>query len=172
MLILWVPALLSLTAAVEAKMAHFLFVGQSNMLGYFDPTRNMTARRFDQTMNRLLSTGSDDQILLNLSNHLKTAVSSPPTPISTYELEAAQLLQYRRGGYVKSDFLKPLPNVTCSLYEYDRIVDYRVAGTEGKTRTVDSALSPYAKCGSIFGPELCPCVDMCYAMYILVVHSE
>ena len=154
MLILWIPALLALTAVVDAKVAHFLFAGQSNMLGYFDPTGNVTTRRFVQTMTRLLSKGSDDEILLNLTNHLKTALSSPPTPISAYEFEATQLLQYRRQGYLKSDFMKPLPNVTCSLYEYDRAVDYRVRGTEGIARAVDAAMSPFAKCGFIFGPEL------------------
>jgi hypothetical protein len=154
MLVLLMHALFSLTAVVEAKIANFLFAGQSNMLGYFDRTRNFTSRRFDQTMALLLSTGSDDQILLNLVNHLKTAVSDPATPTSVYEREAAQLLRYRRIGYLTSDYKKPIPNATCSLYEYERTVDYRVPGTEGKIRAENSPLSPYARCGYIFGPDL------------------
>jgi Carbohydrate esterase, sialic acid-specific acetylesterase len=142
---------LSLAVAIaEAKIAHFLFAGQSNMVGFVD--RNVTGR-FETTMSLLLSTGNDQLLISNLVNHLKTAISEPPTPIPVYEHEASELLRLRRAGYVTSEYKQPLPAVTCSFYELSHKVDYRVEGSQAWVKAVDAALSPYAKCGQIFGPE-------------------
>jgi hypothetical protein len=66
---------------VEArKISQFLFVGQSNIEG--NVVNDPGNLRFDQTMDILLSAGSDEQIHIELVEHFKTAVSSPPTPTS------------------------------------------------------------------------------------------
>jgi Carbohydrate esterase, sialic acid-specific acetylesterase/Keratin, high sulfur B2 protein len=135
------------------KIPQFLFAGQSNIIGSFvvDPLDYV---RFNTTMQILLSTESEPNIVVNLVNHLKTATSSPPTPDSVYEFEANELLRLKREGYLTPSFQQPLSTVTCSFYKLDLSVDYRVPTAEGNVVAADANLSPYARCGQIYGPEL------------------
>jgi hypothetical protein len=138
---------------VEArKISQFLFVGQSNIEG--NVVNDPGNLRFDQTMDILLSAGSDEQIHIELVEHFKTAVSSPPTPDFVYEFEAAELIRLRKAGLLTDSFQQPLPTVTCSFYQLDLQVDYDMPSREGKIIAHDANLSPYANCGRIFGPEL------------------
>ena len=134
------------------KISQFLFVGQSNIEG--NVVNDPGNLRFDQTMDIVLSAGSDEQIHTKLVDHLKTAVSSPPTPDSVYEFEATELLRLRNTGLLTESFQQPLSTVTCSFYQLDLTVDYNIPAKEGKVVAHDANLSPYAQCGRIFGPEL------------------
>lgn len=133
------------------KIPQFLFAGQSNMIGSFD--KSLTYTRFNKTMQILLSTQSDADILTALVNHLETADTSP-TPKSVYQFEASELLRLRNEGYLTPSFARPLSAVTCSFYKLFYNVDYRLPTSEANVTAADARLSPYAKCGAIFGPEL------------------
>ncbi|KAI2512592.1 carbohydrate esterase [Fragilaria crotonensis] len=133
------------------KIPQFLFAGQSNMIGSFD--RSLTYTRFNKTMQILLSTQSDADILTALVNHLEAADTSP-TPNSVYQFEASELLRLRNEGYLTPSFEQPLSAVTCSFYKLFYNVDYRLPTSEAIVSAADARLSPYAKCGAIFGPEL------------------
>ena len=90
---------------------------------------------------------------MNLARHLKTAVSSPTTPDSVYKFEAEELFRLKNAGLLTTALLKPMSSVTCSFYQLDLSVNYSVPSNEGKVMASDVNLSPYARCGTIFGPE-------------------
>jgi nitrate/nitrite-specific signal transduction histidine kinase len=119
-----------LSSVEPRKISRFLFVGQSNMEG--NVVNDPGSLRFDQTMDILLSSGSDERIRNEMVEHLKTAISSPPTPESVYEFEAVELLRLKNAGLLTDSFQQPLPTVTCSFYQLDLQVDYNIPSKEGK----------------------------------------
>jgi hypothetical protein len=60
-----------LSSVEPRKISRFLFVGQSNMEG--NVVNDPGSLRFDQTMDILLSSGSDERIRNEMVEHLKTA---------------------------------------------------------------------------------------------------
>jgi hypothetical protein len=139
--------------AKEDTTWKFLFLGQSNMVGYVESERLMTTLK-------LLHVSSEHQlddeknIRNQLIQHFQTAESSLPTPDSVYNFEASELIRLRRDGYLTKSFSKPLSSVTCSFYQLDINQNYSIPGTKGKILADDEKLSPNAHCGLDFGPEL------------------
>ena len=133
---------------VEAKSPHFLFLGQSNMVG------DVNIDRFGKTMELLFAAAPDGQILTNLVSHLQTGFSSPPTPDLTYMFEASEILRLKNDGILTKSIMEPLQGVTCSFYQLDLAVNYGIPEEEGRIVASKAGLSPNAQCGLAFGPEL------------------
>ena len=130
------------------KTPCFLLIGQSNIIGYVD------SRRLRKTLQILSSKESATQIKSKLITYFKSKPSSPPTPVSVFEWEASELIKARSKGYLPSSFDNPLPSVTCSFTQLNRHIDYRNPKARGEHLAVNARLSPDAKCGINFGPEL------------------
>jgi hypothetical protein len=131
-----------------AKSPHFLFLGQSNMVG------DVNIDRFAKTMELLFTIEPDDQIIANLVSHLQTGFSSPPTPDIVYMFEASEILRLKNEGLLRISIMDPLSEVTCSFYQLDLAVDYGIPEEEGRVVASKAGLSPNAQCGLAFGPEL------------------
>ncbi|KAI2508193.1 carbohydrate esterase [Fragilaria crotonensis] len=136
---------------VGAKTPHFLFAGQSNMIGAFD--NMMTYTRFNKTMQILLSSQNDYTIYSDLLNHLVTAPSDPATPATAYQYEATELIRLKQEGYITRSLQQPLSNVTCTYYKMFSNVDYRVPNP-GALVMADAVLNPYGRSGETYGPEI------------------
>ncbi|KAI2508187.1 carbohydrate esterase [Fragilaria crotonensis] len=134
-----------------AKTPHFLFAGQSNMIGAFD--NMMTYTRFNKTMQILLSRQNEYTIYTNLLNHLVTAPSNPATPSTAYQYEANELIRLKREGYITRSLQQPLSNVTCTYYKMFNNINYRLP-TTGALLMADAVVNPYGRSGETYGPEI------------------
>ena len=147
--------LLALLSAVmnkaNGKIPHFLFAGQSNMVGYV--TNKAGDRRFDHTMELLLS---DNFNVHDLVDHLEAFEfdfdrDENHTPTSVYKFEAQELIRLREEGFLTPSFQQPLSTVQCSFFSLHKKM---ASSDEAVPLAVDANLSPQANCGFVFGPEL------------------
>jgi hypothetical protein len=147
--------LLALLSAVmnkaNGKIPHFLFAGQSNMVGYV--TNKAGDRRFDHTMELLLS---DNFNVHDLVDHLEAFEfdfdrDENHTPTSVYKFEAQELIRLREEGFLTPSFQQPLSTVQCSFFSLHKKM---ASSDEAVPLAVDANLSPQANCGHVFGPEL------------------
>lgn len=145
----WAVMALLIWPGVLAKIPHFLFAGQSNMEGVLDDLS-----RFETLLKILHSSQDFDFLYTRLIVHLEEGNSSPSTPIDAYKREAGELIRLKNEGLLGSNFLDPVSSVRCSFYQLFGDVDYRYFSFQPNELAVDQDLSPFARCGMPFGPEL------------------